>query len=196
MRTDKRSPRTGKRVWNLVTTVLVVLAVVLAIALVGARLIGLEPYVILSGSMEPDYPVGSLAYVRHASAGDVRVDDPIAFVMNEELVVAIHRVIAIDTTEQCFHTKGDANDMPDAAPVHFANLIGKPVFCIPYLGYVSSFLTNPPGMYVGIAATLILLLLLFVPDMIRKADAADRAAVRRKRQDIDRKDGGARQRRG
>ena len=33
-----------------------------------------------------------------------------------------------------FYTQGDANDAPDGAPVYFKNLIGRPVFTIPYLG--------------------------------------------------------------
>ena len=163
----------GKRIWNIAGTVLVVLVVLLAVALVGVRLVGLEPYVILSGSMEPVYPVGSLVYVQRVDADRIAVGDPIAFVMNEDLVVAIHRVIGVDAAAQHFETKGDANDAPDAAPVHFNNLIGKPVLCIPKLGYVSEYLTNPPGMYIGGAAALVLLLLMFVPDWIRKLDEKD-----------------------
>ena len=163
----------GKRIWNIAGTVLVVLVVLLAVALVGVRLVGLEPYVILSGSMEPVYPVGSLVYVQRVDADRIAVGDPIAFVMNEDLVVAIHRVIGVDAAAQHFETKGDANDAADAAPVHFNNLIGKPVLCIPKLGYVSEYLTNPPGMYIGGAAALVLLLLMFVPDWIRKLDEKD-----------------------
>ena len=163
----------GKRIWNIAGTVLVVLVVLLAVALVGVRLVGLEPYVILSGSMEPVYPVGSLVYVQRVDADRIAVGDPIAFVMNEDLVVAIHRVIGVDAAAQQFETKGDANDAADAAPVHFNNLIGKPVLCIPKLGYVSDYLTNPPGMYIGGAAALVLLLLMFVPDWIRKFDEKD-----------------------
>ena len=40
-----------KKVWNLITSILVALVVLLAIALVGVRLIGLRTYVVLSGSM-------------------------------------------------------------------------------------------------------------------------------------------------
>ena len=165
----------GKRIWNIAGTVVVVLVVLLAVALAGVRLVGLEPYVILSGSMEPVYPVGSLVYVQRMDADEIAVGDPIAFVMNEDLVVAIHRVIGIDAAAQQFQTKGDANDTADAAPVHFNNLIGKPVFCVPKLGYVSSYLTSPPGMYVGGAAALVLLLLMFVPDWIRKVDSKETA---------------------
>ena len=55
---------TIKRIWNWVSSVLVGIVVLLAIALVGVRVVGLQPYVVLSGSMEPTYHVGSLIYVK------------------------------------------------------------------------------------------------------------------------------------
>ena len=51
-----------KKVWDTAMTVLVVLVVLLAVLLVGVRLCGLQVYSVLSGSMEPDYPVGSLFF--------------------------------------------------------------------------------------------------------------------------------------
>jgi signal peptidase len=49
-------PTLLKRLWNIVTTVLVAAVVLLAVLLVGVRLVGLTPFVVLSGSMEPTYP--------------------------------------------------------------------------------------------------------------------------------------------
>lgn len=46
-----------KKIWNRISGVLVGIVVLLAIALVGVRLIGLQPYMVLSGSMEPTYRV-------------------------------------------------------------------------------------------------------------------------------------------
>ena len=107
--------------------------------------------------------------------------DPITFVMNEDLVVATHRVVDIDGENQRFTTKGDANDAVDGAPVHFKNLIGKPVFCVPYLGYLSDYLTHPPGMYVGWSVAAVLLLLLFTPELLKWAEKSDRKAAEKKR---------------
>ena len=139
------------------------LALLLAVTLVGLRLLGLRPYVILSGSMAPAYPVGSLVYVRPAGAESVSTGDAIAFYMEDGQTVAVHRVIGVDEAQACFSTKGDANAAPDAAPVGFARLIGKPVLCVPYLGYAAAWLTRAPGMYIGAAAVLAMLVLLFLP---------------------------------
>lgn len=164
-------PPRVKKVWNVATTVIVVLVILMAILLVGLRLVGLQTYTVLSGSMEPTYPVGALLYVREVEPEEVEVGQPITFVLNEALVVATHRVVEIDAENQHFYTKGDANDAPDASPVHFNNLIGVPVFSIPYLGYISNFIQKPPGLYITIAAGEVFLLLLFLPELIGGGEA-------------------------
>lgn len=163
----------AKKVWNVCTTVLVILAVALAALLAGVRLLGLTPYCVLSGSMEPAYPTGALIYVRRCDAADVQVGDAITFVLNEDLELATHRVVAIDAGQRQFITQGDANETLDGAPVLFENLVGKPVFAIPYLGYVSHWIAHPPGLYLTIAFAAALTLLLFLPDLLRAADRAD-----------------------
>lgn len=158
-----------KKIFSAVTTVLVVLAVLLAVALVGVRVVGYTPYTILSGSMEPTYHVGSLIYVKQVDPADLKVGDPITFALDED-TIATHRIIEIvpdegDPSVLRFATKGDANDVADGSLVHYKNIIGTPVFTVPYLGYVADYIQHPPGMYTAIAAGVILLLLVFVPDM-------------------------------
>lgn len=161
-------PKKVKKIWDTVTTVLVVLVVVFAVFLMGSRLVGLQVFNVISGSMEPTYSVGDLLYVKSVDPDSVKVGDPITFVLNEELVVATHRVVAIDGENRLFTTKGDANETEDAAPVHFNNLIGVPVFAIPLLGYVSAYIQSPPGMYVAIAFGAVLLAAVFLPDLLTK----------------------------
>lgn len=158
--------RKAKRLWNIASTILVVIVVIFAVLLTGIRLIGLHPYTVLSGSMEPTYHTGSLIYVKEAKPEEIEVGQAITFVLNEDLVVATHRVIEIDEENQRFYTKGDANQSADGAPVHFKNLIGIPLFSIPCLGYVSSYIQSPPGLYVALAAGAVLLLLLFLPELL------------------------------
>lgn len=163
-----------KKIWNVVTTVVVVMVVVLALLLVGARVIGLQVFAVLSGSMEPTYHVGALIYVQKVDPKTLEVGDPITYMINEETVVT-HRIIEVlvdqeDPNTLRFFTKGDANNAPDGMSVHYKNIIGKPVFSIPYLGYVSHYIQNPPGMYVAIACGAVLLLLVFLPDIFSEED--------------------------
>lgn len=161
--------KTVKKIWNTITTVLVVLAVLLAVALVGVRLIGYQVFTVLSGSMEPNYHVGSLIYVKEADYTQLKVDDVITFMVNDD-TIATHRITEVlideeDPTVRRYFTKGDANEQPDAVSVHYKNIIGTPVLTIPYLGYVANYIQNPPGMYVAIAVGAVLLVLMFLPDL-------------------------------
>lgn len=165
-----------------ISTAIMVVAVALAVALVGVRLAGLEVYTVLSGSMEPTYHTGSVIYVKPCEAEEVQVGDPITFVLNEDLVVATHRVVDKDDVEGKFYTKGDANAAADGAPVLYENLIGKPVFSVPYLGYVADYVQNPPGTYVAVVVCCVLLMLMFIPDLFEKdEDEEEQAKVKKSR---------------
>ncbi len=155
-----------KKAWSIISTALVVLMVLFAVFLMGSRLLGFRVFTVLSGSMQPTYSEGDLLYVKQVDPQEIRVGDPITFIVNENLVVATHRVVRIDGEHQRFYTKGDANQIEDSDPVHFNNVIGVPKFAIPLLGYVSSYIQNPPGMYITIAGFAVLIVLVFVPDMI------------------------------
>lgn len=166
--------RTVKKVWNVVTTVLVAIVVVFALLLLGARLVGLQVFNVLSGSMEPNYSVGSLIYVDEVDPFKLQQGDVITFMLNED-TVATHRIVEVvpddeDPSVVRFKTKGDANESEDGSLVHYKNVIGTPVFKIPKLGYVANFIQNPPGMYIAISAGAILLLLVFLPDLLGSSD--------------------------
>ena len=161
---------TLKKIWNITSTVLVVVIVLCAVFLMGSRLLGFRVFTVLSGSMRPTYSEGDLLYVKQTAPNTIRVGDPITFVVNENLVVATHRVVRIDAENQRFYTKGDANEIEDGEPVHYNNVIGVPKFSIPLLGYVSSYIQNPPGMYITIAAFAVLIVLVFLPDMVKKKE--------------------------
>lgn len=161
-----------KQIWNWISGALVAVVVLLAIALVGIRIIGLQPFVVLSGSMEPNYHVGSLIYVKSVDYRELKAGDPITYMVSQDTVVT-HRIVEVvpDNTEPntlWYITKGDANATEDGAPVHYRNVIGKAVFSIPYLGYVSYFIQNPPGLYVALAGGAILLILAFWPESKKK----------------------------
>ena len=191
-----------RKLWSVISTLLVIVMVILAVLLVGVRVVGLTPYAVLSGSMEPTYHVGALIYVKDVAPADITVGMPITFVVNEDLLLATHRVVDIEvlTTRQeqvldeagnpvlddegnpvleevpldepvyYFQTKGDANDAVDGTPVHYKNVVGTPVFSIPYLGYLSSWLQTRQGMIMGICIALVLVILTFLPDLLRAVD--------------------------
>ncbi len=170
-----------KRIWNTVTTVIIAIVVLMAVALVGARIVGLEVYTVLSGSMEPTYKTGSLIYVRKVDASTLEAGDVITFMLNES-TVATHRIVEVVTDEADpsvirFRTKGDANENEDSGTVHYKNVIGEPIFTLPYMGYVANYIQSPPGTYVAIAGGAVLLILVFLPDIFTGDDKKQQKQV-------------------
>lgn len=173
-----------KKLWSVLSTLIVVAVVALAILLAGVRIVGLTPYVVLSGSMEPTYHTGSLIYDKKVDPFTLKEGDVITFMVSED-TLATHRIVGVVPDEDepgtiRFRTKGDANDAEDGTLVHYKNVVGTPVFTIPYLGYFSNWITHAPGKYIAITAAVVFLILLFLPDMLKKADEADKKAAERK----------------
>lgn len=171
---EKTVKKTWRTLINLVANLIVALAVLLAVALAGVRLVGLQVFTVLSGSMEPTCPVGSLVYVRPVDYRHLEEGDIITFLLDADTVVT-HRITQVVPDEAepdtlRYRTKGDANDAEDGSLVDYRNVIGTVVFTIPYLGYFADFIQNPPGSYAAASAGAVLLLLVFLPDLFFSAD--------------------------
>ena len=160
-----------KTIWNAATTVLVSLMVILSALLWGFRLLGYEVLVVQSGSMEPNYHVGSLVYVKPVDAAELEVGDVITFELGGG-VRGTHRIIEVldNDGSLAFRTKGDANEVADQNPVFPSELIGQVEFTIPLLGFLVTFIQQPPGNYVTISIVAVLLLLTILPDLIFPAE--------------------------
>lgn len=156
-----------KKIWNTATTVLVSLVVVLAMLLVGVQLFGVKVYTVLSGSMEPQYLTGSVIYVVDVDPAELEVNDPITFHIGAK-TTATHRIVEIrqEDGQTRYITKGDNNDDRDQGFVVAEDIIGKPVFSIPLLGYLITYIQQPPGSYVAISAGAFVFLLLVLPDVL------------------------------
>lgn len=156
-----------KTIWNTITTILVTLMVILSALLWGFRLFGFEVLVVQSGSMEPNYHVGSLVYVKPVDAAELKVGDVITFELGGG-VRGTHRIIEVldDNGSRSFRTKGDNNDHADANPIRPQAIVGEVQFTIPYLGFLITFVQQPPGTYLAISIAAALLLLIVLPDII------------------------------
>ena len=145
--------------------VLVAVVVALAVLLAGVRLVGLMPYTVLSGSMEPTYHVGSVIYVSKIDPAELKVGDPVTYRLASGTVVT-HRIEEIfESPELSFRTRGDANNVSDGV-FPAAAIIGKPLFSVPYLGYVSNFVQKPQGLVTVVGSCAIVLILSFAIDEI------------------------------
>lgn len=174
-----RYERSVEKTWNIISSILVALVVILTLLLVGARVVGLQVFSVLSGSMEPTYHTGALLYVKPVAPETIQTGQVITFLLDED-TTATHRVVDIlpdedDPSVLRFRTKGDANQAADGELVYYKNVVGTPVFSIPYLGYVAEYIRRPPGTYALVAVVALLLFLLILPEVFagKKKRASD-----------------------
>ena len=162
--------KSTKFILKLISNLIVIIAVTLAILLVGLKFLGLQIYTVISGSMEPTYHVGSLIYVKKVDPSTLKIKDSITFELSDK-TIATHRIIEIvhdETTPNVykFRTKGDANENPDENLIEPNKVLGKAIFTIPYLGYLATYIQSFPGNVVAICTAIALLIVVIIIDMI------------------------------
>jgi len=143
--------------------VLMTLVLIVGIIFVILYVAGIEPYVVISGSMEPDIKMGSLCFVnKHAKYSDVKVEDVIAYTASTGNKVT-HRVVSI--TSEGIETKGDRNSASDGISTTEENFVGKNIFSIPKLGYLVKLMQTLRGKIITITLAIFLFVLaIFIDD--------------------------------
>lgn len=137
---------------------IVIAAIVIYMAIAAPILLGYRPMAVLSGSMEPTYPVGSIIYYHQISFDELEAGDPVTFFAGDSLVT--HRIMKVDTLSRTITTKGDHNKTQDPVPVEEANIAGKATnFAIPFAGFFVTYSKNPIAIS-GMAVIILLSYLL------------------------------------
>lgn len=137
------------------------LVILLALAtVVIPKATGATPLAILTSSMEPALPPGTLIIVKPTPAEDVHIGDVVTYQFRSgDPAVVTHRVIEIKDSSaggRTFVTQGDNNANPDTAMVP-EQLRGVVWYSIPYLGWASTFIhSNDRPWVIPGAATLLL----------------------------------------
>lgn len=181
--TNSMQRQRGWKMWCRRLGVLMVgMVAVCAVVLVGLRLAGFRTFTVMSGSMEPNYPVGAMLYVRPVDYQDLKVGDVISFVANDEKTVVTHRIAGIeidqnDASVWRFKTKGDANTTEDSGLVHYKNVLGTPIITIPLIGYFAHNIQQPPGIYIALVAGTLLLAWTFLPATLEERRKTARKSV-------------------
>ncbi len=156
-----------KKICSFLSGLLLIILVALAALLLVPRLFGYQNMAVLTGSMEPKYPVGSLIYVKEVDPVTLKIGDVITYRLDSDTVVT-HRIVEIDSEKKEVITKGDANNVNDSKPISYSNIMGKASWCIPYLGYISIYIKTPVGIMIGCGIAAIIILLTFLPEILSK----------------------------
>jgi len=136
--------------WRVVVCVITAGLLLLTIALVGVRLLGLTPYSLQMLSTAPDYQPGDLLYVRRTKFADIRVGDTVAYVTAGDLEVEVRRVLSVDADKR--HVS-----VENAVAVTEGRILGVVVISVPWLGDVSTWLTGSAAKYAALVLLTVLL---------------------------------------
>lgn len=169
----------AKKIYNIVSSIFLTLMMLIVLLLVGSRFMGFHLMTVLSGSMEPTYSTGSLICVRPVDTDTLETGDVITYLISDDTLVT-HRIAGLvpdenDPSITRFRTKGDANEAEDMTLVHEKNVVGTPIFHIPYAGYAVNYIQNPPGKYISVAVVSAIALVMFIPDLFAKDDEEEEA---------------------
>jgi signal peptidase len=136
-RAGRLARTTTRLALGLAVAMLVPVGAFLAIAtFAGWRLLAVS-----SGSMEPTYPVGSVAVIHPVDVGEIGPGTVIAFVdgaTGENRLVA-HRVVQVvdRPSGRWLRTQGDANHTPDPQLLPARDVRGRVAWVVPRLGSVA-----------------------------------------------------------
>lgn len=146
---DDVEERTGVWWWvsRIVSyTLLAAMLFVLAVTVVIPRISGATPYTILTTSMKPTYPPGSLVVIKPADPAELVVGTAVTYqIRSGEPDVVTHRIVATQQSgggETTYITRGDNNGADDENPVQYGQIRGKVWYSVPYMGYVNNWLNG------------------------------------------------------
>jgi len=143
---DARTRRPTPLAVRIITwVVFAVVMLVVAFALVIPRIIGAVPLAVLTSSMEPTLPPGTLVISKptdpeHLAVGDVVTFQP----FSDDPMLVTHRIIAMGIQtdgDYTFTTRGDNNGIDDE-PIIGDQVMGKVIYSIPFVGYATSLFDN------------------------------------------------------
>jgi signal peptidase I len=150
--------------------ILILLSVILScLPLTVPRLMGYEIYDVVSGSMEPELPVGSVVYVEPTAPEDLAVGDIAAYSSGDSVIT--HRVTQNRLVEGEIYTQGDANAAEDFTPVPYDQVIGRVQYHLPLLGNLLFLYGSVLGKIYALAFALCGLLLHRLGARIRQVPA-------------------------
>ncbi|WP_282138520.1 signal peptidase I [Rossellomorea aquimaris] len=118
-------------------------------------LFGYKPLTVLSNSMAPTFEAGDVIIIREMDADDLKEGDIISY-YNQEKNLITHRITSIvgEDGVKHFYTQGDNNNTVDEDVTTANEIVGKELFHIPNMGFLSQYTKGPMGFLLFIIVPL------------------------------------------
>lgn len=121
------------KIFSLLGSTVSVIVLIVAAAFIVPKFVGIMPYIVESGSMEPQIHTGAVAFIdthdKNVAVGDV-ITYKIGDAGSEKYVT--HRIVG--EKPDGYVTKGDANEVEDANCVKQEQIVGTYRYSIPHAG--------------------------------------------------------------
>ena len=141
--------------------------------IIGTEAAGVRYLCVLSPSMEPELPVGSLIVVVPREPAEIKKGDNLTYIIGGNYVT--HKVLRNDRDNCFLCTKGIAGKLEDA-PVPYSSVRGIQKICFPGLGFIAGKLGTAKGKIAVLSTAAVLFVLVVIVDFIsgrRRRNAAN-----------------------
>ena len=160
------------KIFSLLGLTVSVIVLIVAAAFIAPKFVGIMPYIVKSGSMEPQIHTGAVAFIdtheKNVAVGDV-ITYKIGDAGSEKYVT--HRIVG--EKPDGYVTKGDANEVEDANCVKQKQIVGTYRYSIPHAGRL--FAQKSKVTFVAIFWVILLnAMSMIVSAMAGKADEEER----------------------
>ena len=137
-----------KKAMDVVAKIALGAFVLLVVLLVGVRLVGIEPHIVLSGSMEPEIFTGSLVYVKPVTpeeAQNLKVGDTVTFLINNKGTKVTHKIYEVVGPAYIKNQHGEYVLDENGQPIVAKDDLGNPIIMYTTYGVNNKSDSSPTG---------------------------------------------------
>jgi signal peptidase len=145
-----QAQKSDKSIWRTIRDglslgIFAIVLAILVVAVIIPKVTGSTPLTVLTSSMEPNLPPGTLLVVQPVDVASIEVGDIITYqIESGQPAVVTHRVVEVTSSTVdglTFLLKGDNNDAVDPIVIP-AQIQGRLFYSIPLVGHASTLLNG------------------------------------------------------
>lgn len=137
-----------KKMMDVLSGILLCVFVLLVLLLIGVRLFGIEPHIVLSGSMEPQIKTGSLVYVKRLSPEEacaLKEGDTVTYLADKSGTKVTHKIYEVVGYAYMKNQYGETVLDANGAPVVAKDSRGYPIVMYTTYGINNKNSGDPSG---------------------------------------------------
>ena len=104
------------------------------LAVVIPHAFGFTMAIVNSDAMEPTYSEGTLLFVKKASEDNLVVGNEVTYYVDHGRQMCTRRIVAVGENQSVLYAIGDNQSQMEPKEIQKSQLIGQPIFHLPYVG--------------------------------------------------------------